>query len=124
MYIEHKTDQNDRGQAWIGKVEFSKTGQTVYFNGQAFKKSKTGGFYSNYIDLESGEAYWISGVKKNGQDRHWAGGGKIMIDRSVVEEYLDMVDFDALDDHNFELVNILPTDKQRFSELENEKFSG
>ena len=38
MYIENKADRNDRGEAWIGKVEFSKTGQTIYFNNQAFKK--------------------------------------------------------------------------------------
>jgi len=38
MYIEHKTEQSDRGRAWIGKVEFSNSGQTVYFNVLAFKK--------------------------------------------------------------------------------------
>ena len=38
MYIEYKSDLNDRGETWIGKVEFSKTDQTVDFNNQAFKK--------------------------------------------------------------------------------------
>ena len=125
MYIEHKTDQNDRGKAWIGEVEFSKSGKTIYFNGFALKKM-TGTAYaysefSNYYDLENRESYWISGIKKNGQDRHWAGGGKIMIDRKIVNDYLEMVDFDILDENNFELVDILPTDKQKFTELENEK---
>jgi len=27
MYVEHRAGQADRGQAWIGKVEFSKSGQ-------------------------------------------------------------------------------------------------
>lgn len=121
MYIEHKTDQSDRGQAWIGKVEFSKTGQMVYFNGKSFKRLKTGGISGNHYDLESGDEYWISGVKKNGQDRHWAGGGRIMIDRNIIEEYLNLVDFDILDENNFELVDILQTNKQKFSEIENEK---
>ncbi|WP_198551034.1 hypothetical protein [Olleya sp. 1-3] len=127
MYIEHKTDQNDRGKAWIGDVEFSKSGKTIYFNGLALKKM-TGTAYaysefSNYYDLENREAYWISGIKKNGQDRHWAGGGKIMIDRKIVNDYLKMVDFDILDENNFKLVDILPTDKQKFAELENQNLS-
>ena len=121
MYIEHKTDQGDRGQAWIGKVEFSKTGQTVYFNGKSFKRLKAGGISGHHYDLESGDEYWISGVKKNGQDRLRAGGGRIRIDRNIIEEYLNLVDFDILDENNFKLVDILSTDKQKFSEIENEK---
>lgn len=122
-YIELKSGFNDNGPAWIGKVEFSKSGQTIYFNGLALKKM-TGTAYaysefSNYYDLENREAYWISGIKKNGQDRHWARSGKIMIDRNVVSEYLELVDFDVLDDNNFEIVDIIPTDKQKFREIEN-----
>lgn len=40
MFIEHKQDQNDRGDAWIGRVEVSKSGRTLYFNNMAFKKMK------------------------------------------------------------------------------------
>ena len=75
----------------------------------------------NYYDLESGDEYWVSGIKKNGTDRHWAGGGKIMIDRNVVDLYISLVDFNVLDKNRFELVDILPTDKQKFAELENQK---
>lgn len=125
MYIEHKTDQSDRGYAWIDKVEFSKTGQTIYSNGMAFKKM-TGTVaaysqYANFIDIESGEGYWISGVKKIGNDRHWAGGGKVMINKDIVDEYLELVDFSILDENYFELIEIKPTDKNKFSELENLK---
>jgi len=125
MYIEHKTDQNHRGQAWIGEVEFSKSGKTIYFNGLALKK-ETGTAYayaefSNYYDLEHKESYWVSGIKKNGQDRYRNSSGKIMIDRRIANEYLKMVDFDILDENSFELVDIVPTDKQKFSALENEK---
>ncbi|MFT4534982.1 MAG: hypothetical protein ACI9P5_002347 [Saprospiraceae bacterium] len=74
MYIEHKTMQNDRGNACIGLVDFSKTGQTLYFNGLALKKMKGTHFayseYSNYFDLEHRQAYWVSGIKRNGEDRH------------------------------------------------------
>lgn len=122
MYVEHKAGESDRGTAWIGKVEFSKSGQTVYFNGQAFKRcnghaySYTG--YANYYDIETKDGYWISGIKKNGQDRHWAGGGKVLIDRNVIGEYLSMVDFEELDS-SYEIVEIEPTDKAKFKEIEN-----
>jgi hypothetical protein len=38
--------------------------------------------------IETREEYWISGPKKNGEDRHWAGSGKVEIDEDVREEYL------------------------------------
>ncbi|GAB5523025.1 MAG: hypothetical protein Roseis2KO_08970 [Roseivirga sp.] len=119
MYIEHKTDQNDRGLAWIGLVEYSKSGRTIYFNEQAFKTCRYGNFDHNFVDIETGQGYWISGVKKNGQDRHWSGGGKIQVQRDIVDEYLALVDFDILDPQRFELTDIPPTNKQRFTRLEN-----
>lgn len=122
LYIEHKTDQSDRGEAWISQVEFSKSSQTVYFNNKAFKKIRKGGVSGNHYDLETGDEYWISGIKKSGQDRHWAGGGRIGIDRRIVDQYLELVDFEVLDEANFELVDILETDKSRFNQIENEKF--
>ena len=70
-YIELKTGYNDDGPAWIGNVKESKSGQTVYFNNHAFQKYN--GVRGNYVDVETGEEYWISRPKKNGQDRHWAG---------------------------------------------------
>ncbi len=41
-YIENKSAGYD-GPAWIGYVEFSKSGQTVYFNNKALKKLKVPG---------------------------------------------------------------------------------
>ncbi len=79
-YIENKSAGYD-GPAWIGYVEFSKSGQTVYFNNKALKKLKVPGISGNHFDIETGEEYWVSGVKKNGQDRHYMGSGKIMIDQ-------------------------------------------
>lgn len=119
MYIEDKASQNGRGEAWIGKVEFSKTGQTVYFNNHAYKKMESGGVSGNYYDLETGDEYWISGVKKNGQDRHWAGGGKVNIEDQIIEEYLTIVNIKELDKSKFEIVSILKTDKSKFNKIEN-----
>ena len=41
----------------------------------------------NYVDVKTGVEYWVSGPKKNGGDRHWAGSGKVQIDADVVDEY-------------------------------------
>ncbi len=88
MYVELKTGFNDDGPAWIGRVNFSKTGSTIYYRGKAFQSLKGSGVSGgNFFDIETGEEYWISGPKKNRQDRHWAGGGPIEIDEDAGDEY-------------------------------------
>lgn len=89
--------------------------QNVYFNGHALKGNGHG--YAR--DIETREIYWISGIKKDGQDRYWAGHGKIMIDREVVDEYLEITGSSFLDLKKFELVDIEKTDKQQFVDIEN-----
>ncbi len=116
-YIELKSGYASNGPAWIGKVEFSKSGKTVYFNGHALK----GNGHGVCSDIQTRDIYWISGIKKNGKDRYWSGNGKIMIDKKVVEEYLKLVDFDILDPNKYELVDIVATDKQKFTDIENSK---
>lgn len=121
-YIELKSGFSDNGPAWIGLVEFSKSGQTVYFNDMALKKLKNPGIGANHFDIETGEEYWISGIKKNGQDRHWAGGGKVLIEDSIVNDYLSAVDSSKLDKKHFEVININSVfDKTRFDKIENEE---
>lgn len=85
-YIELKSGYSDDGPAWIGRIKSSKTGRTVYFNGRIFRKKN--GNFGNHIDTETGGEYWISAPKKNGCDRHWAGHGKLSIDKKIVEAYL------------------------------------
>jgi hypothetical protein len=116
-YIELKTGYAGNGPAWIGKVEFSKSGKTVYFNGHALK----GNGHGICSDVETHDIYWISGIKKNGQDRHWSGNGKVMVDKNVANEYLKLVDFDVLDPKKYEFVEIIITDKQKFADIENGK---
>ena len=89
MYVELKSGYSDDGPAWIGYVKTSKTRKTVYFNDHAFQKVIGSG--SNYIDIENGDGYWISGLKKGESNRHWTGHGKITIDRRAVEEYLALI---------------------------------
>ncbi len=89
MYVELKTGFADNGPAWIGYVKQSKSGKTIYFNDHAFQRGN--GISGNYYDVETGEEYWISGVKKRESNRHWAGHGKIMLDWRAVPELLEII---------------------------------
>ena len=85
MYVELKI--GDSGPAWIGWVKFSKTGTTVYYRGKELRRVRGGGVSGNHVDVDTGDEYWVSGVKKNGQDRHWAGSGAVVIDDDAADEY-------------------------------------
>jgi hypothetical protein len=84
MYIEYKGD-GITGAARIGRVSFSKTGKTIYYQGRAFRSLKGNGFKSNFFDIQTGEHYWISGCKKRGGDPLYS--GDVAIDEDVAEEY-------------------------------------
>ncbi len=91
MYIENKSSENATdpglvGVARIGRVTFSKTGRTIYYKGRAFRSLHGMGFKANFRDVESGEHYWISGPKKNGEDGLY-GPRPTPIDPDVREEY-------------------------------------
>jgi hypothetical protein len=90
MYIELKSGFNDDGPAWIGRVSFSKTGRSLYYRGRTLQRMQGG--QGNYADAETGEQFWISGVKRNRQDRHWAGSGPVEVDEDAREEYESLID--------------------------------
>lgn len=120
-YIELKSGFSDDGPAWIGLVEFSKSGRTLYFDNKAFQSLKGTGIGANYYDIETGDEYWISGIKKNQQDRHWAGNGIISIDDRITDDYMKMINVDQLDSKRYSIVKV--NDKppiERIKELENE----
>ena len=99
-YIELKSGHSDNGPAWIAYVVQSKTGRTVYFNGRGLMKLKgqrRGESGGNYIDIEAGESFWVSGVKTDGKDRHWAGSGKVLVEAAAVAEYLETIKAKTLD---------------------------
>ncbi len=119
-YIELKSGYENNGPAWIGRVKISRTGKTVYFNNHAFQKYN--GILGNYYDVESGEEYWISGIKKNGTDRHWTGCGKIIIDRKIINNYLSVIGKEKLDDTKFIIEDIIDSfPVERIANLLNEK---
>jgi hypothetical protein len=86
MYIECKAG-GLTGDARIGRVTFSKTGQTLYYGGQTFQSLKGAGFKSNYYCVETGEDYWISGPKRRGGDALYVSNVPIEIDEDVRQEY-------------------------------------
>lgn len=88
MYIENKSGWNDLiGDARIGRVTFSKTGKSIHYKGLTFETLSGTGFKANYFDVETGDHYWISGCKKNGEDRLYGERLPIYIDDDVREEY-------------------------------------
>ena len=121
-YIELKTGQSHRGPAWVARVKLSKSRLTVYFGDKALARLSGGGISGNHCDIMTREEYWVSGVKKNGLDRHWAGGGKVFIESSAVAEYLKTTGASTLDRKAFEVVKDLATpDPAKFSIIENAK---
>ena len=84
MYIERK-EESLVGSARTGRVTFSRTGTTIYYGGKSFRKIS--GFKSNYMEEASRAEYWISGPKRNGEDRLYASNIPIEIDEDVREEY-------------------------------------
>jgi hypothetical protein len=86
MYIESKAD-GVTGPARIGRVSFSKTGRTLYYGERSFQSLEGAGRKSNYLDVESGEEYWISGPRRDGADRLYGEAAPVEIDDDVREEY-------------------------------------
>ena len=121
-YIELKSGFSDNGNAWIGLVSFSKSGKTIYFDGKAFQSLNGTGINGNYFDLENGDEYWISGVKKDMTDRHKFGGGKIFVEKRILSDYLKIVGKSELPQSDYELTEV-ETEKpiERINKLENEK---
>src|SRR5262249_133351 len=124
-YIELKTGHSDNGPAWVARVKVSKSGRTVYFNGRALKRSDGKGIEGNHYDLLTGDEYWVSGVKKTGSNRHWAGSGKIAIEMSAIPEYLRITGQERIDASLFDAVPDLPeADASEFSAAEHAELGG
>jgi len=86
MYIECKAESLN-GPARIGRVTFSKTGKSIYYKGHLFHSLKGSGFKTNYRNAQTGEEYWISGPRGDGQDRLYVSNIPVEIDEDVREEY-------------------------------------
>lgn len=83
MWIERKDGLV--GPARIGRVTFSKSRKSIRYQGRTFRTLDGRGFKSNYVDVESGDEYWISGCRKDGRDALYS--TEVAIDEDVREEY-------------------------------------
>jgi len=87
MYIEDKS-AGLNGPARIGRVTLSKSGRTLHYDGRTFQSLGGTGFKANYYCVETGDQFWISGPRKDGQDRLYEGSAKpVEIDEEVRGEY-------------------------------------
>ena len=85
MYIENKDGDIDGISARIGWVKFSKSGKSVYYRDRMLLRGQ--GVKGNHFDEETGEEYWVSGIKKQGSNAHWAEKTEFKIDEDALEEY-------------------------------------
>ncbi|WP_298511298.1 hypothetical protein [uncultured Kordia sp.] len=90
MYIEDKSTDIE-GSARIGRVYFSKSGKTLYYRGRKFRSLKGSGFKANYFDVDSGDEFWISGPRKDRNDRLYGGQLGVVIDADVKEDYVKLI---------------------------------
>jgi hypothetical protein len=85
MYMECKTGAR-AGSARIGRMTFNRTGRSLRYRDQVFRRIVGGGAHSNYRDDATRDEYWISGCKRRGGDR-LHGSAPVEIDEDVREEY-------------------------------------
>jgi hypothetical protein len=103
-YIELKTGFAHNGPAYIVLAMPSRSGRALYFGSRLLKRAKGGGIAGNYFDAETGDEYWVSGVRRDGRDRHSIGSGKVAIEAGAVAEYLKVTGRTRLDKTSFEVV--------------------
>lgn len=87
MYIENKQGLINGADACIGWVSFSKTGKTIYYQDKVFTHIGRRGISGNYLDVDTQEEYWISGVKKVDSNAHPCKTVSIHIDEDARDEY-------------------------------------
>lgn len=87
MYIERGGGFEGPGR--IGRVTLSKTGRTLAYRGRSLASLSGSGYKTTHFDEETGEKYWVSGPRKDGQDTLYP--GKVEIDEDVREEYWSVI---------------------------------
>ena len=125
IYVELKTGYSDNGPAWIGRADYSKSRKMLYFNGMALRQLSKRQIFTTHVNPETGGEFWVSGVKKDQTDRHWAGSGVILIDQAVLNEYLKHVGRTSLNKTQYKVVTFKDNAaiRGKACEMENRKLS-
>lgn len=87
MYVENKNGLIDGERARIGWVEFSKSGRTVRYRGRSLAAIGGRGVSGNFMDEETREEYWLSGVKERGSNAHPHSAVRVVVDDDAEHEY-------------------------------------
>ena len=121
-YIELKSWPNDNGPSWIGYVGLSRTGRTYYFDGKILQRWHRSFSAANFIDIETGEDYWISSVKKKGTNRYPRAYMKTFIEKRALNDFLKLKGWQTLDTSAYELTEVDENlSLSEITEFENQK---
>lgn len=66
-------------------MQTSKTGRTLYCGALTLQSLSGSGYKTNYFDVDTGEAYWVSGPRRDGNDPLYP--GVVEVDANVRDEY-------------------------------------
>ena len=86
MYIEDKSHGIDT-PGRIGWVHFSKSGRSLYYQGRRFHRLGGQGFKANYFEEATGAHHWISGPRRDRNDRLYGGARGVEVDRDARAAY-------------------------------------
>ena len=78
MYIERKAGQLT-GPARIGRVTFSKTGKTIYYQGQQFRSREVGGGHQAVLDAHGGHDLGVGGFRQGPGPGTGAGSTPVLL---------------------------------------------
>lgn len=89
MFVQLKTCFGiDRGTSWIGWVDFNRSWKTARFQGRKLRRGQ--GFDSNFVDVQTGEEFWVSGPKRDRSDARYGPRTTVVEDdaREAYEDFL------------------------------------
>jgi hypothetical protein len=87
MYIERGGGLAIGGR--VGRARLSKTGRTVYYGDVVLRSLNGAGYKTNHFDIETGEEYWVSRPRKDGNDPLYP--NVVEIDHDARNEYWRVV---------------------------------
>lgn len=87
MDVELNFRHGDSAPAWIERVTFPTSGLSIFYRRLELRCLMGGGVSCNCIDGKTVEELWVSGVKRNGPTRQWAGSGTGEVVDNVRDEH-------------------------------------
>lgn len=85
MFVQLKTGHEvDRGPPWISWVEFNRSWGTARCQGRELRRGQA--WDPNFLDVDSGEWFWLSGPKRDETDTRY-GPSTTTVDDDVREVY-------------------------------------